>query len=199
MQYDFHIHTSRYSYCARSSPEDICAKAVKTGLSGIALTEHDFWWPVSELRKLRKEFPDLKIFHGVEVDCQEGHFLVFLPNPGKGYVPESYSILQLMPEVHEQGGIIIWAHPFRFHTNMPDWLDEVQPDGIETASSNMDDQMGKSALQIAIQRKIMAFQNSDAHHIMTLGKYYNEIPVVLEHTKDFIDYVKKAEIKQIME
>jgi hypothetical protein len=41
---------------------------------------------------------------------------------------------------------------------------------------------------IAVQNGIMPFENSDAHHVDTLGKYFNEIPVLFKDTRDFIDY-----------
>jgi hypothetical protein len=96
--YDLHVHTSRYSSCSHSSAESMCREAVKMRLSGIALTEHDQWWPTLKLERLRTAFPDLTIFRGIECSAAEGHFLVFFPEdtsveeigPGnlKGLVPK---------------------------------------------------------------------------------------------------------------
>ena len=84
MLYDFHIHTREYSDCSISSAEEMCLKAVEAGLSGIALTEHDVWWPLTDIQELQHRFPQLTIMRGIEYSCPEGHFLVFLPDPGNG-------------------------------------------------------------------------------------------------------------------
>jgi predicted metal-dependent phosphoesterase TrpH len=191
MYYDFHVHTSKYSPCSRSSAESICRRALEVGLTGIALTEHDLWWPRFELDALRHRFPDLQIFQGIEYSCPEGHFLVYLPHPEAGQSLRAHRILNLIKKVHDHNGIVIWAHPFRFdYTFYPAWLDEAELDGIEVASSNMDDSLKTMAQAMAVQDGIMQFENSDAHHEDVLGRYFNEIPALLKDTKDFVDYVR---------
>jgi len=190
MHYDFHVHTSNYSPCSRSTAASICHRAVEIGLTGLALTEHDLWWPRSELKALRIRFPDLTILQGIEYACPEGHFLVFLPQTETGPVLKSRRILNLIEEVHHQNGIVIWAHPFRFdYSFSPAWLDAAELDGIEVASHNMDSPLKTLAQGVAAQKGIPPFKNSDAHHVDSLGKYFNEIPVLFKDTRDFIDYV----------
>jgi len=111
-KYDFHVHTSRFSPCARSSPEGMCTRAMEIGLTGIALTEHDTWWPRQDLRELRKKFPGLTILDGVEISCLEGHFLVFVPDSDARFKIGIASILELRGLVDSHKGILIWAHPF---------------------------------------------------------------------------------------
>jgi predicted metal-dependent phosphoesterase TrpH len=190
MKYDFHIHSSNYSPCSRSTASSICHKAVEMGLTGIAFTEHDLWWPQSELTALRNEFPELTILEGIEYACREGHFLVFLPHPEAHRDLNARRIMNLCEAVHHQNGIVIWAHPFRFDYSLyPDWLDAVGLDGIEVASYNMDEPLKILAKRVAVQKGIMQFKNSDAHHVDNLGKYFNEFPIVLKDNRDFIDYV----------
>ena len=190
MKYDFHVHTSNYSLCSRSSAASICCRAVEIGLTGIALTEHDLWWPRSELNALRNRFPDLTILQGIEYACPEGHFLVFLPHPEARPAFKAHGILNLIKEIHHQNGIVIWAHPFRFdYSFYPVWLDATELDGIEVASHNMDSPLKTLAQGLALQTGIRPFKNSDAHHVDNLGKYFNEIEVLFKDTRDFIDYV----------
>ncbi|MEJ2233719.1 MAG: PHP-associated domain-containing protein [Syntrophobacterales bacterium] len=191
MLYDFHIHTREYSDCSISSAEEMCQRAVDSGLAGIALTEHDFWRPSSEIRGLQERFPELTIMRGMEHSCSEGHFLVFLPNPENGDIPGWCSILDLIPLVHNYGGIVIWAHPFRFSPKRPNWLNYVQPDGMEVASSNMDRQAEAKARKFAADRGIVTFQNSDAHDAFIVGKYVNELDIHLTCVEELIDHVRK--------
>ena len=190
MLYDFHIHTSEYSECSISSAEELCQRAVDSALTGIALTEHDFWRPPSEIQELQERFPELTIIQGMEHSSPEGHFLVFLPNPENGEIPGWCSVRELIPLVHNYGGIVIWAHPFRFSSKWPNWLKNVQPDGMEVASNNMHHQAEAMAKRAAAERSILTFRNSDAHHVNLIGNYGNELDISLTCVEDFITYVR---------
>jgi predicted metal-dependent phosphoesterase TrpH len=146
MFYDFHIHTREYSACAESPAEEICRAAMERGLDGIAVTEHDLWWPVAKLEALRKKFSDLIIIPGAEYSSPDGHFLVFLPELETAELPPGLGVLELLPEIHAHGGIVIWAHPFRWRKTIPGWLHDVALDGMEVASNNMDSLAQTSAL-----------------------------------------------------
>jgi|UniRef100_A0A7C3SI80 predicted metal-dependent phosphoesterase TrpH len=189
MKYDLHVHTSRYSSCAVSPPEAVCRTAIKKGLTGIALTEHDVWWPTSEYEELRRLFPELTIFSGAECAVPEGHFLVFLPDPDCR-LPRLPDLPGLATEVHRQGGILIWAHPFRYDRIPPRWLVRVRPDALELASLNMSSAVQAMARKTAARWRIPALRNSDAHRAEDVGKYYNEIPAALKNNGDLIEYVK---------
>ena len=191
MLYDFHIHTREYSDCSISSAEEMCQRAVEKGLAGIALTEHDFWRPPSEIQELQERFPELTLIRGMEHSCPEGHFLVFLPDPENGDIPGWCSVLDLIPLVRNYGGIVIWAHPFRFSSKQPNWLNHVQPDGMEVASSNMHRQAEVKARKVAADRGILTFHNSDAHDAFIVGRYINELDIHLTCVEDFITYVHK--------
>ena len=169
----------------------MCVKAVEAGLAGIALTEHDVWWPLPELERLQKQFPKLIILRGLEYACPEGHFLIFLPNPENGKLPSWCSALDLIPLVHHLGGIVIWAHPFRFSRTWPDWLDQARPDAMEVTSSNMGQRSETMARKFAAEKGIMMFNNSDAHHASLLGRYVNELDTSLTCVEDLIAYVHR--------
>ena len=53
----------------------------------------------------------------------------------------------------------------------------------------MDHPLKILAQSVAVQKGIMQFENSDAHHVDNLGQYFNEIPKKLKNNLDFIDYV----------
>ena len=189
MKYDLHVHTARYSPCALSSPDVVCRAAVDQGLTGIALTEHDLWWPVSEYDKLRRRYPGLTIFHGVEYAVPEGHFLVFLPDPEQE-LPLLKDLANLVPAVRRYGGVLIWAHPFRYKRTPVGWLSRIRPGAMELASSNMTAAVQSLARETAAQWQIPGLHNSDAHHIGSLGRFYNDLPVKLEDNRDLVDYLK---------
>jgi histidinol phosphatase-like PHP family hydrolase len=168
----------------------MCRRAIVSGLTGIALTEHEFWWPDGEFRALQAKFPDLIIFRGVEYTCLDDHFLVFLPDPSSGIDLRFRNISELISRVHDLDGIVIWAHPFRYDRNIPDWLQVADLDGIEVDSMNMDIKANGLALEVAKDKGYKVFQNSDAHIVDTLGRYYNSIPVLLKSVKELISFIK---------
>ncbi len=198
MKYDLHVHTSRYSLCAVSSPEAVCRTAIRRGLTGIALTEHDVWWPAAEYEELRRAFPELVIFNGAEYAVPEGHFLVFLPDPGDR-LPLFPDLPSLASEVRRWGGVLIWAHPFRYDRNPPHWLSQVLPDAMELASTNMSAAVQAMARHTAAQWQIPALRNSDAHRADSIGVYYNEIPALLEDNCGLVSYLKTASPFHIQE
>ena len=163
------------------------------GLTGIALTEHDAWWPATELSQLRAQFHDLVIFSGIEHACSEGHFLIFLPDASQeNHADVPRSICDLVAWVHAYEGIVIWAHPFRFgRTWLPRWVDQVELDGIEVASSNMDGRSRRLAGDVADRKGWRAFQNSDAHHTDILGQFGNTILELLKTNEDLIRYLRE--------
>lgn len=58
MHYDLHVHTAEYSACSVIPADDLCRLAFEQGIDGVALTEHDFWWPENELVALRARYPE---------------------------------------------------------------------------------------------------------------------------------------------
>jgi hypothetical protein len=190
MKYDFHIHTSPYSPCSVVSVSEVCEKAVQLGFRGIGLTEHDVWWPSSDLVRLQKRFPQLSIFRGSEYALRDDHFLIYLPDGEDGKIPRTHDILGLIEAVHQREGIVIWAHPFRFDSDWSEWIDAADFDGLEIRSSNMDRRTQALARRVAERRDLFTFCNSDTHELETLGQYYNEIPEDLHCTLDFIRYVR---------
>ena len=175
--YDFHVHSAPRSPCAHSTAEALCRAALDRGLAGLALAEHNVWWPARDLDRLRQRFPGLAVLGGIEVSCQGDHFLVFVPE-GRAFETAAHgTVAALARAVHERGGTLVWAHPFRFDARIPPWFPGAWIDGLEVASSNMDGAASERALRCAADRRLCAFRNSDAHHVSMVGRFANRLPV----------------------
>lgn len=127
---------------------------------------------------------------GVEYSSRDGHFLLFLPEDKAIDPPAHLGIAEIAAMVSQEGGLCVWAHPFRWHKMVPAWLDRVEIHGMEVASSNMDSAARSVARRIAQEKGILTFENSDAHHWRVLGRYGNEIPGGLRDVDDLIRYAK---------
>ena len=197
MRYDLHAHTAEYSPCSAIAADELCLLAAALGIDGIALTEHDLWWPRDELAALRSRHPELVIYDGMERSCREGHFLVYLPEgvEQRGSMPPA-TIDALSAWTRDRDGMLIWAHPCRFERmRAPSWLGEVPIDGIEVTSSNMDRRLSELAENMAAKFGILRFANSDAHDPGSVGQYMNEFDADLQTVEALIGHVKNETLR----
>ncbi|MBN9120975.1 MAG: PHP domain-containing protein, partial [Planctomycetes bacterium] len=179
MKFDLHMHTARHSPDADSDPFELVRAAIKAGLDGIVITEHDFLWPEDELQELRASAPELVILAGVEVTGRGGDVLCYgVTTPSA--IPRGTEWGPLTREVHRQGGACVAAHPNRWNQPFEKLLKEQQPelDGIEVMSNNMDpDLRAKAALLLEKYPHFAQLGNSDSHQPWSVGCCYTEFAV----------------------
>ena len=127
MLIDMHAHTSGVSHCCVLPPEEIVRIAKETGLDGIVLTNHyakdyvtvDKYINEYEITKAEGEKIGLKVFFGIEVTVVWNpriHLLVYgVTTDFLREHPALYDMSQeeLYTLVHQYGGVLVQAHPFR--------------------------------------------------------------------------------------
>src|SRR5262249_23521244 len=175
MKFDLHMHTTRHSPDSQMDPFTLLRRAKDIGLDGVVITEHDWLWTESELEELRRAATDLVVLAGVEVSAREGHFLAYgVRNPFA--VPRGIRAADLCREVHQQGGVVVAAHPFRWGQRFDQILRDERPDldGLELMTNNMDDDCRRRAAEIQRQRHLAGLGSSDAHSEDVLGVCYTE-------------------------
>ena len=146
---DLHAHSSGISTCCRDSFERIIDCAKENGMGGLVLTNHyvssyvvnedyeSFAKKYLEEYYKAKEYGDsvgIKVFFGVEVTAEwekSVHLLVYgVPTSFVTDHPRMclYSLEKLYDVVHEYGGILIQAHPYRIQPRLQDlrYLDGVE-------------------------------------------------------------------------
>ena len=109
MLIDLHTHSYPSSDDSLLSIDALITEAKRAGLDGLCLTEHDRFWDARHLHTLSREF-DFPLFPGCEVTTDEGHLLVFGLDR---YVFGMHRAEFVRNLVHEAGGAIIAAHPYR--------------------------------------------------------------------------------------
>jgi len=111
--FDLHIH-SKYSGDCTMEPAIILKVAKKKGLDGIAVTDHLTIKGGIETRKLNND-PDFLVIVGSEVETDDKADLIglFLEEE-----IESTKTVDVITEIKVQGGLVLWAHPFRFGKNL---------------------------------------------------------------------------------
>ncbi len=189
--FDLHMHTSRHSPDSVINPFSLLHRARELDLDGIVITEHDFLWTDEELEELRAVLPNLAVFAGVEVSAKEGHFLCYgVKDPLR--LPKGIGVADLCKEVHQQGGAVIAAHPFRWDQPFNEILAELAPDldGLEVMTSNMDAGCRRKAEQVWKAKGWIGLGDSDAHVENIVGCCYTEFEKPIRDEKDLIDALR---------
>lgn len=107
---DMHLHTLRGASDSMLDPDDLIAEALRVGLSGVNITEHDRMWESWDLGPFRKKHTDIFVSNGMEVSTDMGHILAI---GLKGYAPGIRRLEKLREVANEQGAFLVVAHPFR--------------------------------------------------------------------------------------
>ena len=170
MRFDLHIH-SNYSPDSGLSVDDILRKAVKKGLDGIAICDHDTLTGSFHAQKRVYELNlPLLILPAVEVSTNRGHLIVLgvRENIPSGLDPE-----ETIKIAKQKGGVVIAAHPFK-KRSIGD-VDGLDVDAVETFNSRCIFGENKKAEKMAMELRIPQVGGSDSHMLATIGSGYTEI------------------------
>jgi len=107
---DMHLHTTKGASDSMLNPEDLINEALRVGLTGVNITEHDRMWESWDLGPFRKAHPDVFISNGMEVSTDMGHILAI---GLRGYESGIRRLERLRQVADEQGAFLVVAHPFR--------------------------------------------------------------------------------------
>ena len=105
---DLHVH-SEDSYDADEPVERLLERAVRAGLDGVVVTDHD---SIHESRRAAALAADYGLvgLPGVEVSTADGHLLALgvVERPSRGE-----PLAETVSRVHELGGVAVVPHPFQ--------------------------------------------------------------------------------------
>jgi len=177
MKIDLHTH-SYYSYDGVFSPESLIRGALKKGLDGIALTDHDTTAGWKEAVEAAKKLGAVLVL-GEEIRVKEkGKTVVeilgyFLKEEISG---EGKRIEEVVDEIKNQGGIAVIAHPFNWRKVFND-LEKYKyiADGVEAFNARSQTSKGnKKSMEFAKDNNLVATAGSDAHSPFEIGNAYVE-------------------------
>ncbi len=190
MKIDCHTHTNRFSPCSQLAPDELLFTAVERGLDAVAFTEHEHFWPRKDISWLRKAFPEINLFIGVETAVGGNHVVVFLPEADPG-VLKLDSAPRLWEMVDSNGGYAYVAHPFRFNSHFGQDNPDYPFPGLEVASYNMKDVSAvEKSIQFARDNEVDMLTASDAHSEKFVGNYYLELESTVENEKELCNCLR---------
>ncbi|MCX6760973.1 MAG: PHP domain-containing protein [Candidatus Nealsonbacteria bacterium] len=196
MKIDFHTHTY-YSNDGVFSPEKIIKSALKKGLDGIAITDHNTaaGWPAA-IRAAKKLGAVLIL--GEEIKIKKngrivgeilGYFLTREINP-KGKSAE-----RIIEEIKKQGGLAIIAHPYHWRKPFKE-LEKYKnlADGVEAFNSRSQSKNGnKNVLEFAQKNNLPMTAGSDCHSPFEAGLAYVEADA--KTPEEFKELILKRKVK----
>jgi hypothetical protein len=146
-------------------PATILKVAKKKRLDGIAVTDHLTIKGGIKTRKLNYD-PDFMVIVGSEVETDDKADLIglFLEEE-----IESTNTADVITEIKEQKGLVLWAHPFRFGKNLLSGDMIPQVDLIEGFNSKTSASRNALAQQLARECGKPTIGASDAHQAFEIG------------------------------
>lgn len=173
MKFDLHVH-SEHSKDSNSRHDDILEAALKKGLDGFAICDHDTveGGLACEKRALELGF-DLTVIPGVEVTCSKGHILVLGINQN---IEPFLSPEETIERARILGGTVIIPHPFKRSSHGIGSFEGLDIDAVEVFNSRclFNNANRKAAIE-AKRLGIPGVAGSDSHIPEMVGQAYTEI------------------------
>jgi predicted metal-dependent phosphoesterase TrpH len=170
---DLHTHSSA-SFDSLADPRKMIEKAVRVGLTHLAITDHE---RIDGAQRARDLAPaQLQVIVGEEIRSADGDILgLFLERP----VPPGLSAEETAAAIREQGGLVGLPHPFdSFRSSGGSKAGEAEQklealasivDYVETHNARAYRDANPLAGAFAERHGIPGVASSDAHSIIELG------------------------------
>ncbi len=193
MNVELHLHTSRYSGCAQNTPAEMMRGLIEAGYDAVFLTEHNTIWEVDELAGLQAQFPQIRIFGGVELSFDMQHLLVLgTTDPAFLAVANASEAIE---KAREANLATVLAHPFRW-AGGADMLDEgLRPDAIEYLTWNQQGESAGLALDASQRLELPLVNAGDIHAVEMIGGYWIETFSNIEKPTDLHHFLQSGEYR----
>lgn len=204
MRIDCHCHTIYskhflWGYDSLNKPRDLIKAAIKKGIDGLAVTDHDTVKGSIVTKNIAKGFKNFLVITGSEIKTREGEI------QGLGItedVPKGLSIEETVEKIRELGGVAVAVHPFGsyiFRKGVE--RGAIKADAIEVFNgANLFKGSNDKALTLARRYKKPMTAGSDAHNLREVGNagiIFNGDPLKAIMKKDAKIYGKKNTIVDI--
>lgn len=187
MKLDLHMH-SKYSSDGVLSPKEIVKTAIKKGLDGIAVTDHN----TIQGGLVAKEYEtkNFKVIVGSEIMTDRGEVIgLFLEEE----IGKSRSAQDVISDIRAQNGIVIIPHPFdvQRHAFQPLESDVKFIDCVEGFNSRcILKRYNEDAYEFGMTHNLTVVAGSDAHFANEIGN----AGVIMEN-EDIRDALIKRRLK----
>ena len=181
---DFHTH-SAYSSDSPVEPRTVLKMAKKKGLNGVVVTDHDTIRGGLEALKVNSD-PNFVVIVGSEVETTDKADIIGLFLTQEIQSRETNEVIE---EIKEQGGVAMWAHPYREGKNLLPSVLIRRIDVIEVFNAKTLESQNMLAQALAERYRKPVAGASDAHAAEEIGNAATMVDC------SSIDGIKEALIK----
>ena len=164
IEVDLHVHSWR-SYDGLMTPRILLRSARRAGLAGIAVVDHGTIQGGVETAAANRDASFLVVV-GQEIATDLGDVVgLFLTRDIR-----AASAVEVIEEIHEQGGLAVLPHPFKHH---PQWPHHalVALDAVESVNARVRHPYQTQAQEaIAVPYELTELGGSDAHFPWEIGR-----------------------------
>jgi predicted metal-dependent phosphoesterase TrpH len=171
LKWETHCHTvysNRHPrrFDALNSPREMIEAAIRKGLEGIIVTDHDSVKGGLVGKAIAGRYKDFKVIPGAEISTRAGHILAMGIDEN---IPKGMSVDETVEMIHDLGGIAVASHPFstRGRPSVGDYC--LMADGIEVFNAMNRGLANSRALSLAEVHDRPRTAGSDAHWARTVG------------------------------
>ncbi len=180
MKIDLHSHSvySKHPIWrneAFGTPKQMIKMAVKKGLSGLAITDHDSVKGTLKGLEYAKTLKNFLFVPGVEVSSRDGHILAL---GIKENIPKRLPAQETIDRIHDLGGLAIAPHPYAGWprtSSLKDTVRRCRFDAIEVINGGTRISAMRKAYRVAKELGLPITAGSDSHYWKDLGQIYNII------------------------
>jgi len=188
---ELHLHTNRYSACAVASPRELMKCLLDCGYEAVYLTEHDMVWPDEEIAELAGQFPQLRIFPGIELSIGEllsfQHLLVLGTND-REYVKMAHGarpdVEGILAKARAAGHLTVLAHPCRWDEGSKMLRRGFVPDALENRTCNQGPDQAAAARRLAEEHSLPFVNSGDVHSAAMVGRFWIDTAAPLADAND---------------
>jgi hypothetical protein len=188
MNIDLHVHTCERSACSRAGMAEMIDAAIRAGLDGIAVTDHEALVPPAELAELNRHHAPFRIFRGIERHIPEDVVVLGLADQELETIDDYTRLVEF---ARSRGGYVILPHPFRYADTVGLPVDRLPPDAVEIHSMNTggdDEPLIASFIREIGSTPIVA---SDAHDAVNVGVFHIELARQVETDEELVAELKR--------
>jgi predicted metal-dependent phosphoesterase TrpH len=189
MRFDLHVH-SIHSRDGSATPSEIIKQAVKHGIDGLAVTDHNTPEGSNQARSEAAGMKGFVVVRGIEVSAKEGHVLVY----GTGEpVPAGIAASEVARIARERGAIAVAAHPYRLWTGLGEnVVRKVDFAAVEGLNSSSDKNGNARARKLAAELRKPMTGGSDAHALGMVGAGLTVFDGPMESEDQALDAISKG-------
>lgn len=174
MKIELHLHTSRYSQCGLNTPEEMITRLVKLGYDAVFITEHDAVWSGEELEELQWQFPQIRIFPGLELTLhnEKGFAHLLILGAKDPTFLDMTDVGAVLGRARRGQFLTVLAHPYRWNGANEIIVQGYYPDAMEYYSPNQDPLQSVMSRVSAERLHLPLVNSGDAHGVDFLGRFW---------------------------